>query len=756
VRLPKLLSAAPCLLLCAVAALAQTPAYGPEFVVNTSTNGEQDYSAVAMSPAGDFVVTWGGYQGPPPPPTSNVYGQRFDVFGARQGGEFVVNSHLTGLQYDSNVAMDGSGNFVVAWTSYGQEAGTGAASGIYGQRFDASGSPQGSEFHVNTYTADYQYFPSLAGNAAGAFVIAWQSYGQDGSGYGIFGQRFNAAGVPQGSEFRANSYTTGYQVLSDVAMDPAGNFVVAWASKQQDGSDYGIFARRFNSSGVPQGTEFRINTYTTGAQDDPQIAADSSGGFVVTWASVGQLGLPGEDVFGRRYDATGTPIGGEFLINTYTTGSQQYQGVSVDSAGNFVAVWERSSAIFGQRFDAAGRRVGGEFQVSADTTASQSEPDTALDDAGNFVVTWHRNGGDGSGYGVIGRRLEFRMAGVMKVDEPSAGGVSIHAPTASNSNGVLEPGETVSVEPTWTNTLKGTQTVAGAASGFAGPAGGAYTLDDATADYGSIAEAATADCRTATGNCYQMTVSGSPRPATHWDATFLETLDNAISKNWTLHVGGSFTDVPVTHPFYKKIETLLHGGITAGCTATAYCPGDPVSRGQMSLFVARGIAGNPVAIPTQGLVGNKPYNCVAGGASIFTDVLPTDIFCKSVHYIAAQNVTLGCSATQYCPAGSVTRLEMAAFVAKAVVAPAGGPGVPLTYGPDPLTGLSYSCDAASPSVFFTDVPASNGFCKHVHFLWAKGIISGCGGTLYCPGDLVTRDAMAKFLTNGFSVRLYGP
>jgi hypothetical protein len=147
---------------------------------------------------------------------------------------------------------------------------------------------------------------------------------------------------------------------------------------------------------------------------------------------------------------------------------------------------------------------------------------------------------------------------------------------------------------------------------------------------------------------------------------------------------------------------------------------------------------------------------VAGGVSLFTDVSPTDIFCRSVHYLLAQNVTTGCSANEYCPDPNVTRLEMSAFVARAVVAPAGGAGVPQTYGPDPVTGFSYSCNPGSPNIHFTDVPASNSFCKHAHFLWAKGIISGCGATTFCPNDPVTRDAMARFLTNGFNAKLYGP
>jgi hypothetical protein len=176
----------------------------------------------------------------------------------------------------------------------------------------------------------------------------------------------------------------------------------------------------------------------------------------------------------------------------------------------------------------------------------------------------------------------------------------------------------------------------------------------------------------------------------------------------------------------------------------------------MSLFLARGLAGGGPAIPTSGLLGGSPYSCGAGGTSLFTDVLPTDIFCRSVHYIAAQNVTLGCAPAQYCPAPDVTRIEMSAFVARAVVAPGGGDAVPLAYGPDPVTGFSYSCSPASPDTFFTDVPASSPFCKHAHFLWARGIISGCGATTYCPNDLVTRDAMARFLTNGFAVQIYGP
>jgi hypothetical protein len=51
------------------------------------------------------------------------------------------------------------------------------------------GEPLGPEFRVNTYTTYNQYVSSVAADSSGRFVVVWQSP-QDGSGYGIFGQRF--------------------------------------------------------------------------------------------------------------------------------------------------------------------------------------------------------------------------------------------------------------------------------------------------------------------------------------------------------------------------------------------------------------------------------------------------------------------------------------------------------------------------------------------------------------------------------------
>jgi hypothetical protein len=341
---------------------------------------------------------------------------------------------------------------------------------------------------------------------------------------------------------------------------------------------------------------------------------------------------------------------------------------------------------------------------------------------------------------------------------------------AANGDGVFEPEELVRVQPTWRNPSAAPVSLTGSVTDFDGPGSPLlvnYQIHDAVAGYGIIAAGEDGTC--AGADCFLMQVSIiEERPSTHWDATFVESPSTGDpSKTWTLHIGQSFTDVlspevpsgnlpqAEGNPFYAKIETLLHNGITAGCTPTTFCPDQTVTRGQMAIFVAKAMAGGGANVPSSGTANGKPYNCIAGGMSAFTDVAPADSFCKHAHYLAVKNVTLGCGPTTFCPGTDIGRDAMAGFIAKAIVAPGGGPAVPLSY-TDGLTGLSYDCGSASPNVHFNDVPNTNPFCKHVHFLWAKGFVGGCAQTTYCPTGNVTRDAMAKFLVNAFKLKLYGP
>ena len=384
------------------AAWPQGNPVGPEFRVNTYTPGNEFGSAVAADALGNFVVVW--QSSSQDGSLTGIFGQRYASSGAPLGPEFRVNSYTTSNQFGPAVASDASGNFVVVWASQFQD---GSAFGIYGQRYASTGAPAGPEFRVNTYTTGSQFIPAVSAADSGTFVVAWMS--PDGSYYGIFAQRYDSTGAPLGTEFRVNTYTAAYQAVPRIGTDPTGNFVVVWGSNGQDGSSYGVFGQRFATPGAPVGGEFRVNTYTTGDQSGAEVDADGAGNFVVVWQSASQDGS-GLGVFGQRFAASGAPVGAEFRVNTYTTLDQSRQSIAVDSSGNFVVVWQSAgqdgsgNGVFGQRYAAAGTPLGPEFRVNTYVASDQVGPAVAADNAGDFVGVWSSFGQDGSNYGVFGQR----------------------------------------------------------------------------------------------------------------------------------------------------------------------------------------------------------------------------------------------------------------------------------------------------------------------------------------------------------------
>ena len=133
---------------------------------------------------------------------------------------------------------------------------------------------------------------------------------------------------------------------------------------------------------------------------------------------------------------------------------------------------------------------------------------------------------------------------------------------------MLEPGETIQVDPSWRNTLTDSQTFTGTASSITGPKGPTYTINNSSADYGTVGGEAAGDCNSATADCYLMTVSGA-RPAIHWDATFTEDLSsNSISQGADAAPRRKFHGCEHGHrrgPHDPSIETILHKQVSVGC-----------------------------------------------------------------------------------------------------------------------------------------------------------------------------------------------
>jgi len=396
---------------CTTTAWAQPLRVGPEFQVNTYTTSAQTAPSVGVAPSGDFVVAWesltqdgAGY---------GIFARRFASSGVpRDTTGFQVNTYSSFNQRAPTVSVADTGDFVVAWTSSLQD---GSSYGIFARRFASSGVPlDANDFQVNTYTTSGQYRPSVGVAPSGDFVVTWEAPGQDGSSYGIFARRFASSGSALDmTEFQVNTYTTSFQYRPSVSVADTGDFVVAWTSSLQDGSSYGIFARRFASSGVPLDTnDFQVNTFTTSGQYHPSVGVAPSGGFVVAWESYEQDGSY-TGIFARRFDSAGVALDTtDFQVNTHTTSYQYRPSVGVTSSGDFVVAWESFSqdgsgyGIFARRFDSSGAAFDTtDFQVNAYTTSGQFSPSVGVTPAGDFVVAWASNTQDGSGTGVFAQQF---------------------------------------------------------------------------------------------------------------------------------------------------------------------------------------------------------------------------------------------------------------------------------------------------------------------------------------------------------------
>jgi len=197
----------------------------------------------------------------------------------------------------------------------------------------------GDQFLVNDFLNGAQSFQSIDMNNAGDFVITWESWdNQDGSSSGIFAKRYDDTGNQLGDEFQVNTFFENSQITPDVVLSDERNFVITWSSKLQDGSGLGIFAQRFNSDGELIGSEFQVNTFRDNDQKDPSIDMDESGNFMVTWSSYG-LDSSGMGIFAQKYSSDGIPIDSESQINNHFKNHQHNSSMSMNKAGNYIVAW---------------------------------------------------------------------------------------------------------------------------------------------------------------------------------------------------------------------------------------------------------------------------------------------------------------------------------------------------------------------------------------------------------------------------------
>ncbi len=284
----------------------------------------------------------------------------------------------------------------------------------------------------------------------------------------------------------------------------------------------------------------------------------------------------------------------------------------------------------------------------------------------------------------------------------------------SSGNQVWEPGESVELSPTFFNFCDASLALTGSISNLTGPSGATYTILDGSANYGTVLPGGFGSCIDTGDCYSVSVSNPAVRPATHWDATVHESLSNGRAVDWRLHIGESFADVPTSSLFYPFVENIFHNGVTGGCGGTDYCPAVATLRKQMAVFVLKAKEGATyVPPPAIGIFADVPSSdpfapwieelfrrgvvagCGAGPTycpgnpvlrqqmsvfllktlllstysppactGLFADVPCSNPFATWIEDLFHRGIAAGCGSGNFCPGNATTRGQMAPFLVK--------------------------------------------------------------------------------------------
>jgi len=368
---------------------------GGEFSILGNIPGDQVWPTVSLSPAGGCIA----WQDNMIDKSGGGIGTAILDTGFGASHKSRINNTTIGVHLRPKVQVLADNNTVFVWESsiagtpdiYARFSRNAATKGprTYGTNFYTG------DIRVNTYVAGQQANPAMAGLPDGSAIITWSSYGEDGSMYGVFARRLKATGAgTTAKEFQVNQFTAYNQRNPAVAALANGNYVIAWISEQErrvNSAD--VYARIYTAAGVPLTDEIPINSGTHPC-DSPAVAPLGDGGFTVVWAQEDvDVATNGWDIWGRPFSASGMPESADFGINTYLYGDQYQPKIAAGPAGSLV-VWTSlgqdgsREGVYG-RFLAGGTQVSGpEFRVNTTTISQQMHPSVAWDGVGHFLVVW--------------------------------------------------------------------------------------------------------------------------------------------------------------------------------------------------------------------------------------------------------------------------------------------------------------------------------------------------------------------------------
>lgn len=388
--------------------MAQQPV-GPEFEIEGSVGATPHRVVTARDSVGNFVAVW-RVSATGNPEASGIFARLYAADGTPRSD--VISVGPAGSGREPAVAMDASGNFVIAWREFDPGGLLGVARNRFrAQRFAADGTPSGGILNVGSIRINNSFLlfadsagPTVAMDADGNFLVAWRRFGgitlpltgQNGR-LGVItssvrGRLYTAAGGIRRLEFGLRSDVPEIAFWSfqeptplvdsrapAVAMNDDGHFVLAWTDRRVPEEPV-VYVVRYRPLGGQQGQRIRVTPEgETGS--DPSVAIAPGGAFAVAWRGLGSS--DSREVRLQRYTAEGEPDGPAVVAGH---GSPSH--VAMAPGGAATLVWRNgASLINGRHFDAAGGEPGVPFVVT-ENVGRVLGPRIAKDGFGDFHVTW--------------------------------------------------------------------------------------------------------------------------------------------------------------------------------------------------------------------------------------------------------------------------------------------------------------------------------------------------------------------------------
>jgi hypothetical protein len=362
--------------------------------------GDQIESGCHVAPDGSALVAWDDRRFGL---TGDIFAQFYGPAGNELDTNFRVNDDPVGQanQYQPDVAGDSLGRFAVAWMD-----GRGHNAydwNIFMQRFDAARARLGGNIQVTTDDS-IQWAPALACSPAGRVIVCWEDRRRQN--WDVYAQVYDASGQPVGANFRAGDDPGSTdQFGCGAAANVHDEFLLGWTDRRNGNED--VYARRFDASGNPLGAAFRVNDDAgTAAQNQPAAAAAPDGGWWLVWADSRNGNA---DVFCQRLDRSGNAVGANFRVSDDRASSQQrVSSIAMATAGQVLVAWEdeRNGAadIYSVTLDEAGRPTGPNRRLNDDGPGGAAQYyAAAASGRGRSIVAWS----DGrNGYQVYGQMLD--------------------------------------------------------------------------------------------------------------------------------------------------------------------------------------------------------------------------------------------------------------------------------------------------------------------------------------------------------------